>query len=132
MCSYYTSPITQVKGDAHCLGRVSYYHESRHISHSVTHHKSVCVSFYNESGRVSHSVYRGRALEWCISISYPPYKTHSQQGQNNGGTRSCPVLTISFPFWRCPSKNLAVTKNKKRLVVSSPPLLSLLFLFLPL
>jgi hypothetical protein len=33
------------------------------------------VSFYHESGCVSHSVYRERqVLEWCIFVSYPLIK----------------------------------------------------------
>jgi hypothetical protein len=51
-----------------------------------------------------------QALEWCVSISYPPYKARSQLGQNSGGAQSCPVLTIFFSFWMCPSKILAVMK----------------------
>jgi hypothetical protein len=51
-----------------------------------------------------------RALEWRISFLYPPYNTRSRLEQNSGGARSCPVLTISFPFWTHPSKILVVTK----------------------
>jgi hypothetical protein len=49
-------------------------------------------------------------LECHVSILYPLYKARSQLGQNSGGVRSCPVLTIAFPFWTHPSKILAVTK----------------------
>jgi hypothetical protein len=72
--AYYAS-----KGDACCQGRISFYHECGHISHSVYRETSVRMSRL-------HFV--------------SPYKVHSQLGQNNGGVRSCPVFTISFPFWR--------------------------------
>jgi hypothetical protein len=49
-----------------------------------------------------------RVLEWRVSILYPSYKSHSELGKNSGGTRSYPVLTISFSLWMCPSNILAV------------------------
>jgi hypothetical protein len=44
------------KGDTCCSGHVSFYHESRRVLHSVSHHKSRCVSFYHESRCISYSI----------------------------------------------------------------------------
>jgi hypothetical protein len=57
------------------------------------------VSFYYKSRYISHSVYRETSIRMAHLCFIPPYKAHSQLGQNNGGARSCPVLAISFPFW---------------------------------
>jgi hypothetical protein len=62
-----------------------------------------------------------RALEWHISVLFPPYNAWSHLGQNNGGARSCHILTISFHFWMHPSKNLVVTKYNSCKGWSSPP-----------
>jgi hypothetical protein len=59
---------------------------------------------------MSPFLYKGRqALEWCVSISYPPYNARCQLGQNNGGVRYCSVVTISFRFQTRPSKIIVVT-----------------------
>jgi hypothetical protein len=53
-----------------------------------------------------------RVLEKNVSISYAPYKAHSQHWQNSGDVRSTMFLHCSyhfFPFLEVPSKNLAVT-----------------------
>jgi hypothetical protein len=65
------------EGDACSWGRIYFYDESGRVSHSVFHHESMRVSFYHESSCATHSVYRGWALEWSVSISFPPYKVHS-------------------------------------------------------
>jgi hypothetical protein len=52
-----------------------------------------------------------RALQRNISISYAPYKAHSQLGQNSSSARSALFLPCSyrfFPFLKMPSKNLAM------------------------
>jgi hypothetical protein len=51
-----------------------------------------------------------RVLEYRVSISYPPYKSHSWLGQNSGGARSYHILTISFSFLMCSSKIIVVMK----------------------
>jgi hypothetical protein len=61
-----------------------------------------------------------RALEWRTSISYPPYKVHSQLGQNSGGADLAMFLPYSyhfFPFLEALSKNLV---RVSPLLVSSP------------
>jgi hypothetical protein len=52
-----------------------------------------------------------RVLQRNVTVSYAPYKAHSQLGQNSGGARSALFLPYSycfFPFLEVPSKNLAV------------------------
>jgi hypothetical protein len=66
--------------------------------------KETCVArgtspFITKAGTSPIPYIERRVLEWRISVSYPPLKVRSQLGQNSDGARSCPVLTISFPFW---------------------------------
>jgi hypothetical protein len=123
------------KGDARCLGHVSFCHECGHISHSVSHHESARVSFYHESRCVSHSGYRDTHIRIVhlrfISLVESTFQARAEQWRRPILPCSCPILTISFPFWRCRSKNLAVMKYKKGLFLSSsrPPTL---FVFTPL
>jgi hypothetical protein len=52
-----------------------------------------------------------RVLQRNVSVSYAPYKAHSQLGKNSGGARSAlfmPCFYCFFPFLEVPSKNLAV------------------------
>jgi hypothetical protein len=65
-----------------------------------------CVSpFITKAGESSIPNIERRALQRNVSISYAPYKAHSQLGQNSDGALY-PVLTVSFLFWRCPLKIL--------------------------
>jgi hypothetical protein len=77
----------------------------------------------------------------CVSLLLSPLWSAFPARAEQWWHLICHILTISFPFWRCPSKNLPVMKYKKGLVLSSPPLLSspllsssppLLFFFTPL
>jgi hypothetical protein len=66
--------------------------------------KARASPFITEAGTSPIPNIERRALQRNISVSYAPYKAHSQLGSNSGDTRSacsCRVLTISFPFWRC-------------------------------
>jgi hypothetical protein len=76
-----------------------------------------------------------RALEWHVSISYPPYNAYFQLGQNSGDNRSWSVVTISFPFWMCLVLHWSPVPTLTSIgiiLVRVSPLLLLLFLFLPL
>jgi hypothetical protein len=55
--------------------------------------------FSTKAGASLISYTERRVLEWHVFVSYPPYNVCSQLGQNSDGACSCPVLTISFPFW---------------------------------
>jgi hypothetical protein len=92
-CYYCVSSIMQVKET-----RVSFYHESGHVSYSVSHHKSQHVSFYHKCGRFSHFIYIERSVRIVHLHFVSPYKSRSQLGQYSDGARSCHVPTISFPF----------------------------------
>jgi hypothetical protein len=84
----------QVKETRVARGRVSFYHESE----CVSHHESGRVSFYHESGRISHSLYKEMSVRMVRPHLYPPYKVCSQLGQNSGGARSHPILTLFLSF----------------------------------
>jgi hypothetical protein len=69
----------------------------------------VCVSpFITKAGASSIPNTERCTLQRNISISYAPYKAHSQQGQNSGSARSA-LFYHFFSFLEAPSKNLTET-----------------------
>jgi hypothetical protein len=113
-CYYCASAIMQVRETRVSKSASLFYHESRRVSHSVFHHESGCLLFFIKVG-ASHIPYIERpALEWCVSISYPPLSMISARAEQwRHPILPCysHVLTIFFHFWMRLSKNLMVMNH---------------------
>jgi hypothetical protein len=76
--------------------QVKEMHVARGVSPFIT--KVGASPFITKAGVSPIPYIERRVLEWRIFVSYPPYKVHSQLGQNIGGALSCPVLPLFLPF----------------------------------
>jgi hypothetical protein len=84
-------PLLRQKRDAHyyCASpimQVKEMHVSRGASPIPSPNMKAGTSPFIMNAGMSPILYiERRVLEWRVSISYPPYKSHSQLGQNSGG-----------------------------------------------
>jgi hypothetical protein len=75
------------------------------IPSSIT--KARMSPFITKAGTSAIPNIERRTLERNVSVSYAPYKAHSQVGQDGGGALSAMFLPF-FSFLEVPSKNLSV------------------------